>query len=167
MRLSSQSVERAGSDVEIGVGCTECEEQNACVENTRKVLDVGVLDRNNEGRGRGLSSRLVGIEELPVIVGDKHSQEEHTQAVEEQDPVERKLDGPWNGLAGILRFTDRDTNEFGTKVSEHSIDKRAPESIKSSSGTRINVFFEPSWVVVVLETRSIGGTSADSEKEAK
>jgi DNA-binding transcriptional LysR family regulator len=113
VRLGGQAVQRPRSDVQIRVGCTEGEEQDASVENTGEVLDVGILDGDDERRSRGFGSLLVGSEQFIVVVRDEHAQEKHAQAVKEQDPVEGKLDGARNRLARVLCFTDRHTNEFG------------------------------------------------------
>jgi hypothetical protein len=50
--------------------------------------------------------------ELLIVVRNEHAQEEHAEAVEEQDPVEGELDRARDSLTRVLRLANRYTNEF-------------------------------------------------------
>ena len=132
------------------------------------MFDVSILDGHHKWRSRCLGSRhFVGINELRVIIRNQHAQEEHTEAVEEQDPVESELDGARNGLARILRLPDRDTDEFRAEISKDGIDEGAPEPEESSATSSGNVLLESSRVIIVLEPSGIIWPSANREEEAQ
>ena len=99
------------------------------------------------------------------IVRYEHAQEEHRQAVEEQDSVEGQPDGPWDRLAGVLRLANGDTDELSTKVGKNGVDQGTPETVEFSSVTRGNVRLERTRSLVVLEASGGTRSSTDSQQE--
>ena len=112
--LLGQTVDCTGSNVQIGVRGTKGEDQDTGVENIGESLDACKLDGDDEGRGRRTSPSLGRKRKLLRVLGDKHTQEEDREAIEEQDSVEGKLDSTGNSLAGVLRFADSDTDKLST-----------------------------------------------------
>jgi hypothetical protein len=149
--LLGQAVDCTGSDVQIGIGGTEGEDQDTGVEDIGESLDACKLDGDDEGRGRRTSPSLGRKRKLWRVVGDKHAQEEDREAVKEQDSVEGKLDRTGNSLAGVLRLADSDTDKLSTQVGKDGVDQRAPETVKPASVTLGNVFLESAGFRVVLE----------------
>ena len=167
MTLLGKTVNGTGGNVKIRVGSRESEEQDAGVEETRKMPDVGELDGNDERRGRGFGSSFVGKTKLLGVVGNNHAQEEDGKAVEEQDSVEGELDGARNRLAWVLSLTDSDTDEFGTKVGKDGVDQRAPEAVELAGVAFGNVWLERTGLVVVLEAGCLARADTDREEEGE
>jgi hypothetical protein len=165
--LDGESIDGTGGNVQIRVGSTECEEQDAGVDDGRKVGNLGNLDGNNKGRGRSTSGGLVGKGKLLGVVRYNHAQEENGQTVEEENPVKGELDGAWNSLARILCFTNSDTDKLSTEVGEDGIDQGAPEAIKFALTSGSNVWFEGTRIVVVLEASCRARTGADGQQEGQ
>ena len=168
MALLCETEQSTGSNVQIRVGGAESEEENACVENVRECLDASDLDGDNERRGRGrgrFAGRLDGKRELVRVVGNEHAQEEHGEAVEEEDSVEGEFDGAGNRLAGVLGLADSNTNQLRAEVGEDGVDEGAPEAVEFACGARVDIRPEGSGVLVVLEASCVAGTSANCEQE--
>ena len=130
MALDGQSVDGTGGNVQVRVGSAEGEEQNGGIDNGGKVRNLGELDGNDKGRGRSTGGGLVSECQVRGVVGNKHSQEEDGKAVEEQDPVEGKLDGARDSLAWVLGLANSDSDELSSKVGKNGVDQRAPETVE-------------------------------------
>ena len=165
--LLGQAVDCTGSDVQIGIGGTEGEDQDTGVEDIGESLDACKLDGDDEGRGRSTSPSLRRKRKLWRVVRDKHAQEEDREAVEEQDSVEGKLDSTGNSLAGVLRLADSDTDKLSTQVGKDGVDQRAPETVKPASVTLGNVWLECAGFRVVLESSCIAGSTTNSQDEGQ
>ena len=98
----------------------------------REGLDASKLSGNDERRGssRGVGLR-VGESELLGVVGDDHADEEDAEAVEEENSVEGELDGLGDRTTRVLGLASSHTNEFGSEVSESSVDHDGPETKES------------------------------------
>lgn len=153
--LDGKTVESTGSNVQIGVGSGEDEDQDTAVEDTWQGLDTGVLDGDDEWRGSsGCSLRSGGDSgnKTWVVMWKNHSEEEDQHDVEEQDAVEGKTDGSWNDLAWVLGLTNGDTDQFDTEVGEDGGGQHRPESEEATSRALRDVLLERSWVLPVSET---------------
>ena len=98
----------------------------------REGLDASKLSGNDErgGSSRGIGLR-VGESELLGVVGDDHADEEDAEAVEEENSVEGELDGLGDRTTRVLGLASSNTNEFGSEVSESSVDHDGPETEES------------------------------------
>lgn len=167
MALLSETVNGTGSNVQIRVGCAECEKQDAGVQDTGQMLDASKPDGQDEGRGGCSGTCVVRKCEFFGIIGYEHSQEEDSQAVEEQDPVKSELDSAGNGLAWILCFSDGNTNQLSTQIGEHSVDQGCPEAVELAGIARVDVWLEGTRLLVVFESSGGGRTSTNSEQEGQ
>lgn len=167
MATLCQTVDSSRSDVQIGVRSAEGEEQNTSIHDARKVPNARKANGKHEWRSRSSCRCLISLREVFVVVGDEHAEEEDTQNVKKQDPVECKLDGTRNGLAGVLRFSDGHTDKFGAEVCKHGVDERAPESVELTSRfvAFLNVWCKSPRVLPVLEPCGGTGSSTNGEEE--
>lgn len=149
--LLGKSVNRAGCNVQIRVGSTKGEEQDARIQNPGQMLDAGKFDGKHKRRGGGTGPGTVGEGKIRRVVGNEHAQEKDGQAVEEQDAVEGELDRTGDGLAGVLCLADGDTNQLRTEIGEDGVDQRSPEAEEFALVTGAIGGFKGSGVLVVLE----------------
>jgi hypothetical protein len=89
--LDSQTVNGSATDVQIGVGGAEDEDQDAGIENCGKTLDARDLDGCNERRGGGRVAILNRKGKLLGVVWNDHSEEEDAETVEDEDTPEAIL----------------------------------------------------------------------------
>lgn len=136
--LHGLTVESTAGNVEIGVRCGEDEDQNAGVEDARKVFDAGFIDSDNEGRSGGgalvsCGATLVCINEFWAVVWHAHSEQKHREDVEHNDTPEGQLDGTRNVAARVLGLSNGDTDKFGSEEGEDSRDHGGPNSKEATS----------------------------------
>ena len=165
MAFDSKTVDRTGSNVKIRVGSAEGEEQDAGVDDSGEDRNIRKLDGDDERRSGSTGSSLVCERQLLGIVGNNHAQEEDRQAVEEQDPVEGKLNGARDGLARVLGFSNGNTDKFSTEVGEDGVDQGTPESVEFTSRATSDEWLERTGVIVVLEASCRTRPSTDSKEE--
>ena len=97
-----------------------------------KNLDTDQSGGDNEG---GCSSPgLLGVcyEKRRVGSWDDETDDENTADIEDQDSPEGPLDRDWDVLPGILGLANGNADEFGSHVSEKSVDECRPETEEGS-----------------------------------
>ena len=87
---------------------------------------------NNEGGCGGSGLLAVGNEEVLVGSWNDETNDENTANIEDQDAPECPPDGDWDVPSGILSFTNGDTDEFGSHISEEGVDESSPETKEGS-----------------------------------
>lgn len=158
--VGGEAVEGTAGNVEIRVGGGEDENENTGVDETGEGLDTGERGSDDKGTGGSGGSvgggALVGKSELLGIIGNNHSDQEDTEAVENENTVECQLDGLGDRATRVLGFTGSDTNELSSQVGESGIDHNRPESHELASCTGYaKGCVEGSWVVPVAEAWSV------------
>lgn len=163
----------------------EDENEDAAVEEAGEDLDAGDLHGGDEGGGGGrvgLGGGSNGVEEGRRVVGDKHADEatkllanvplqlegilQDAQAVEDEDAVEGEPNSPGNSLARILRLSDRNSHQLGTKVRKGGIDHGRPYCKELAPVSSRNIRLEGSGVAVEFESSDllVGSTAADKHQ---
>jgi hypothetical protein len=169
LSVLGQCIQVSASSVQESVGRRRGGCQNDSVDNRWKDRDTGTVDGNNPwGRSGTSSTRLLGTEQLRVIIGDQHTNGERTEDVEEQNTPEHTADGLWDVLAGVLCFTGGHSHHLHTTIRERSIDKSGEESQESSGGSSTDIGLHGTGVMPVSESQASlfwRTTEIDDERE--
>lgn len=91
-------------------------------------FDADQSGGDNERGSGGPNFLRVGNEKGGVCSWDYETDNENAEDIEDQDTPESPPNGDWDILPGILGLTDGDTDEFGSHVSEKSVDESGPET---------------------------------------
>ena len=93
LTTESKTMERTTGNVKIRVAGTEDEDQDTSVQESRKTLDAGKLDGDDERRSSSRVGLLGSESELGAVVRDDHTNQKDGQDVEEDNTEEGQSDG--------------------------------------------------------------------------
>lgn len=160
----------AGARVNVGVGSTENDAEQDCIDQTWKSLDTSKFGCDDEWRRRGVG---VARKELVVIVWNEKTNEEDGEDEEEQDTVEGLPDGSWDSLARVVGLTGGNTDKLSSLVRETGLNQNGPETNKlgnpatsnkvRSKCTRVTPSIEPK--ITVLSSASVNANGEDHEAD--
>lgn len=107
------------------------------------VEDFDTDQSSGDNEGGGGSSNLLGIgnEKGGVCSRDKKTDNENTADIENQDTPECSPDGDRDILPGVLGLANGDTDEFGSYVSEKSVDESGPETKEGGEAPPVGNLF--------------------------
>ena len=166
--VTGETVQGTAGNVEIRVGGGEDKDEDTSVDDTGKVGDAGNLGGDDKGRGAGTGLVLVvGKCQVGRVVGHNHSDEEHTETVEEEDTVEGKLDGLGDAAARVLGLAGGDTDELGAEVGKGGVDHDGPETEELAGGARHVHLGKGARVAPVLESGGGLGATSGGDDDAE
>lgn len=160
MAVLCQRVERAGSDVYVGVGRRDDKDEQARVDNVWQDLDAADGHGDDVGGRGGADPGLGGPDQSFVVVGDRHAEGQDADDVEEADAPEGLPDGPGDGDPRVRRLAKRGAHDFGARVREACLDHAGPETQETAEGSGLQVFGKRTRVCPILKADSAVGASA-------
>ena len=137
-------------------------DKNDDVHERIEALEVGVLADEDKGRGVDVDHG-VGTEQVLIVVGDKKTDEEETEDVEEGDTPEHLLDGTGKRLEGVASLSGGKTDKLSTGEREGGSDEAGAEATETvGKSTRL----VPVTRTPVLVVAGAGGATTEDKDEA-
>jgi hypothetical protein len=175
LALLREHVERAGRRVHVLVARRERGGEDDGVDDMREDPDAGGGHEDDERRLRGRAARAGdGREQVRILLGHAHADDEEREDVEEHDPVEDRADGRAHRHAGVLRLKRDRRERLHTTVREGSLREDGPEAKETGLGSleveevvveRLLLPVAEATAVVVRSSSKVDDEAEDDEAE--
>jgi hypothetical protein len=136
LALLGEHVKRAGRRVHVLVARRERGGEDDSVDDVREDADAGGGHEDDERRLGGRAARAGdGREQVWVLLGHAHADDEEREDVEEHDPVEDGADGRAHRHARVLRLECDRRERLHTTVRERGLREDGPEAEEAGRGS--------------------------------
>lgn len=125
------------------------------VDDRRQDADTSLLANDDErGRGRSVTSRADGADELGRVLADVDANDDDSGDVQSDDTVKDALGGSLHGLAGVVGLAGNDTDGLDATVGESSLGEDLPETEEAggADGGDVEVVVVPGLLTPVFST---------------